>query len=217
MAVEDELVLCAHGVHERDEARVVACADDQHLLALALLPDVERRRRDVHEELRAREREVGRRRPRLPQVFADGRADQRLPDPDEDELAPGCEVAILVEDAVVGQEPLRIDGLHAPVRTDGARVVQVAVEERAADERDHVVHFGGDPLERAPRLADEGRPEQEVLRRVPRHGELGEEDDVSPDLARLRDPLQDPLPVPLEVADEGVDLREREPHRSLRL
>jgi len=32
------------------------------------------------------------------------------------------------------------------------------------------------------------------------------------DLPCFRDPPQDPLAVPLEVADDGVDLRERQPH-----
>ena len=40
--VEDQLVLPADGVAQRDEARVVARAHAQHLLALAILADVER-------------------------------------------------------------------------------------------------------------------------------------------------------------------------------
>jgi len=49
MPVEDQLVLSADGVAEGDEARVVASARDEHLLALDLLPHVERRSREIHE------------------------------------------------------------------------------------------------------------------------------------------------------------------------
>src|SRR5436190_20897893 len=43
MPVEDQLVLAADRVAERDEARVVARARDEHLLALPFLADVVRR------------------------------------------------------------------------------------------------------------------------------------------------------------------------------
>ena len=62
------------------------------------------------------EREIGRRRPRLPDVLADGRADERLAAAHEHELPPGLEVAVLVEDAVVGEELLAVDRLHLAVR-----------------------------------------------------------------------------------------------------
>src|SRR5262249_36940573 len=74
MPVEDELVLRADRVAERDEARVVARTRDEHLLTLAFLADVVRRGRDVGEQLRAGESELRRGRPRLPHVLADGRA-----------------------------------------------------------------------------------------------------------------------------------------------
>jgi hypothetical protein len=63
VSVEDQLVLAADGVAEGDEARVVSRSRHQHLLALDLLADVERRRADVHEQLGACEREIGRRGP----------------------------------------------------------------------------------------------------------------------------------------------------------
>ena len=49
VAVEDQLVLPADRVAEGDEARIVAGARDEHLLALDLLADMERRGADVHE------------------------------------------------------------------------------------------------------------------------------------------------------------------------
>ena len=101
VAVEDELVLTADRVHERDPAHVVTSPDGEHLLPLAALADVERRRGDVGDDVRPGEREIGRRRPRLPDVLADGGADQRLADLQQEKLPAGLEVAGLVEHAVV--------------------------------------------------------------------------------------------------------------------
>src|SRR5919198_886 len=76
--VEDELVLRADGVHERDPAGVVSRAGGEHLLALGALAEVEGRGGDVGDDVRAGEREVRRGRPRLPDVLADRRSDERL-------------------------------------------------------------------------------------------------------------------------------------------
>src|SRR5256885_1511503 len=108
MSVEHELVLGTDRVAERYEARVVASPLDEHLFALAILPDVERRRRDVDDELRSGKREVGRRRPGLPEVLTDSRSEERLAEAKQEEVVPGREVAVLVEDPVVRQEALAI-------------------------------------------------------------------------------------------------------------
>ena len=112
MPVEDQLVLPADRVAEGDEAEVVARALDEHLLAVALLADVEGRGGEVDEQLRAREREVGGRRAGLPHVLAHRHADLAVAEPDEHEVAPGREIAVLVEDAVVGKEALAHDRLR---------------------------------------------------------------------------------------------------------
>ena len=101
--VEDQLVLPADGVAERQEDRVVARPRHQHLLALAVAANMERRRGNVGDELGARERKIRRGRSRLPDVLADRRADQCPTVLEEEEIVAGREVAILVEDAVVGQ------------------------------------------------------------------------------------------------------------------
>ena len=139
--VEDQLVLPADRVAEGDEADVVARALDEHLLAVALLADVEGGGGEVDEQLRAREREVGGRRAGLPHVLADGRPDQAVAEPDEDEVAPGREVAVLVEDAVVGEEALAHDRLDLAARADGGGVEEVAVVVRRPDERDQVARL----------------------------------------------------------------------------
>ena len=128
----------------------------------------------------------------------------------QEQVAAGLEVAHLVEDPVVGEEALGIDRLDLAVGADGAAVVEVAVEPGEADERRDPGRLGGDLVEAAPRLTEELGTEEEVLGRVARDGELGEEDEVGARVARLVQPADDPLAVAVEVADDGVDLGERE-------
>ena len=86
VAVEDELVLAADEVAEGEVRGVVARPGDEHLLAILGLADVERRGGEVDDQLRAREREVGGRRARLPDVLADRRADEHVAAAEQDEL-----------------------------------------------------------------------------------------------------------------------------------
>ena len=74
------------------------------------------------------------------------------------------------------------------------------------------VHAARDLLDRLARRAHEAGPEQQVLGRVAGDGELGEEDEVRLARARLVDGGENALAVAVQVADDGVDLGEREPH-----
>ena len=212
MAVEDQLVLAADRVAERDEARVVARADAQHLLALAVLADVERRGRDVGDELRAGEREVGRGRAGLPDVLADRRADQDVAEAQQEQVAAGREVAVLVEDAVVRQVALAVDAADLAVGEDVAGVVEVGVEVRRADERGDAARARGERGDRPARGADERGPQQQILGRVAGDGELREEDEVGAGGARLGEGAAIRSRVAVDVADDGVHLGERESH-----
>ena len=213
MPVEEKLVLAADGVDEGDVADVVSRASLEHLLSLHVLAHVERRGGDVDEELRAGERKVGRGRAGLPDVLADGRADQGFAVCEEEEVAARGEVAVLVEDAVVGEEPLVVDRLHLAVGANGAAVVEVAVEVRHPDERDDASRLLRDLGEGLLRGVDEARPQEQVFRRVARDRKLGEEDDVGAGVTRLGHTRQDQLAVSVEIADGRVDLGQREPHR----
>ena len=168
--------------------RVVSRARGEHLLPLAVAADVERRGREVRQELRAREREVGRGRPRLPHVLADRRADQRAAVLEEEQVASRREVAVLVEDAVVRQEALAVDRLHLAAGADRARVVEVAVEVGVPDERGDPVRGARDLAERLLGGAHEPGPQEQVLGRVAGDGELGEEDEVGAGGLRLLEP-----------------------------
>jgi hypothetical protein len=165
----------------------------------------------------AGERELGRRRPRLPDVLADRGADQGVAEAQEEEVAPRLEVAVLVEDAVVRKEALAVEALDLALGADRAGVEEVAVEERRADERRDPGHLRGDLLEARGGSAQEARAEQEVLGRIAGDGKLGKEDEVGTRVARLVEPFQDALAIPVEVADDAVDLRERDPHAPILL
>src|SRR5438128_11952271 len=98
MPVEDQLVLAADRVAEREKARVVARAGDEHGFPFAILAYVERRGRDVRDQLGAGQGEVGRGRSGLPDVLANGRPDQHSAVLQQDQLAAWREVPVLVED-----------------------------------------------------------------------------------------------------------------------
>ena len=212
MAVEDQLVLAADHVAERDVRGVVSRARAKHLLAGTVLAEVERRRRHVDEQLCTGEREVRRRRSRLPHVLADGHADERVAVDEDEELVAGREVAELVEDAVVRQEALLHERLHLPVRADGAHVVEVAVEDRRADEGDDAARLARDLVQRLLGRAHEARPQQQVLRRIARHRELGKDGEIGARVPGLLEAVEDQGAVAVEVADDGVDLGECESH-----
>ncbi len=106
MPVEDQLVLAADRVAQCDGARVVASAAPQHLLTLAVLAHVERGRRKVRDQLRAGQRQLGCRRPGLPDVLADRRPEDGVAEAQQHQILACREVALLVEDAVVWEQAL---------------------------------------------------------------------------------------------------------------
>jgi hypothetical protein len=148
----------------------------------------------------------GRRRPGLPDVLANGRPDERLSAADEQRVAAGLEVPILVEDPVVGKKHLAVHAPHLPVDANGAAVEEIAIEVGSPDERRDPLRLRSDRRERVGRGAQKARTEQEVLRRVAGHRQLGEEDEVGSGVARLLEARNDPLAVAVEVAHDGVHL-----------
>jgi hypothetical protein len=106
---------------------------------------------------------------------------------------------------------LAVHGPHLAVRADGARVREITVEPRRADERDDPVGRARDLLDRRSRLPDEARPQEQVLGRVAGDGELGEDDEIGARVARRLEVAQDALAVPLEVADDRVELGQCDP------
>ena len=82
-----------------------------------------------------------------------------------------------------------------------------------ADDRDDAGGAGGQPCQRRARVGEEVLLEQEVLGRVARQRELGEADELRAGLAGLHGELRDPRLVAGDVADDGVELGERDAQR----
>ena len=135
VAVEDELVLAADERAERERGDVLAGALDDHRLALEALAGVVGRGGEVDDQRRAGERLVRARRPGLPDVLADRDADAVPRRARSGRPRAGLEVALLVEDAVVGQVHLAVDRRDAPVREHGGGVVDVGAALGEADDR----------------------------------------------------------------------------------
>ena len=108
----------------------------EHRLALAALAREVRGGRGVDDQRRARERLLGRRMARRPDVLADRQPDAEVAEVEHDRVVAGLEVALLVEDAVVRQQRLAVDGMDRPSDEHGERVVDVVGALGEADERD---------------------------------------------------------------------------------
>jgi hypothetical protein len=88
-----------------------------------------------------------------------------------------------------------------------------AVRQERADEEGGVLRPLRQVAEDALGALLERGPVEEVLRRVAADRELGDEEEVRLLLLGARQRVRDPLPVAVEVADRGVELRERETHQ----
>jgi hypothetical protein len=210
--VEDELVLPADEVAEREVRARVARARDEHLLSILGLSDVEWGGREVHEELRSGKREVGSGRAGLPDVLADGGADVRVAEPEQDEVAPFREVAVFVEDAVVRQVLLPIDGADSAICADDTRIREVAIEPRHAHESHDIAGLVRDLDEGAACGSDEAWAKEEVLGRVAGDRQLWKDDEIRTGATRLPEEGEDLPAVPVEIADDRVQLRQGQSH-----
>ncbi len=214
VTVEDQLVLAADERAEGHRGEAVARALGDHLLALAALAGLVGRGGDVEHQPRAGQRLVGHRRTGDPDVLADGEADLDPVDLDDRPAGAALEVAQLVEDPVVGQVDLAVDGLQAAVCQHRRGVVDVVGALGEADERHDALRVGRDPLDRRPRVGQEVLLEQQVLGRVAGDRQLGEERELRAGLARARELLANLGLVAGDVADGGVDLGEGDAHPS---
>ena len=115
VTVEDELVLTADQRAEGDVRAVLASALRKQTLALQALAGVVGGGGDVEDQPRSRRDLFCRRSARPPQVLADRQPDGLPPDVDHRARVSGHEVALLVEDAVVGEMHLAVDRAHAAV------------------------------------------------------------------------------------------------------
>ena len=127
------------------------------------------------------------------------------------DFAAGLEVAVLVEDAVVGEVLLVVDADQAAVVDDGGGVVDVLILVHEAYHQSDAAAGCRDLLQGAQVVVDEPRSQEQVLRRVAGDGQLGEAEQVDAQLAAALGILQDLGDVALQVADGGVDLSQTDP------
>ena len=207
VAVEHQLVLAAHGVHEHHRGEIVHRALHDHPLPVAAVSAAVGGRGDVHEHLSAGQRLGHRGRARLPDVLAHGNANGHAVQVERDGLGPALEVAVLVEDPVVGEIHLAVYGGHPAVREHGRGVVHVVGALRKAHHGRDPVRLRGQLLERRRGGVQEARLQQQVLRRVSGEGQLREHDHRGLVLARTRRVVGDLARVAADVAHRGVDLR----------
>ncbi len=143
---------------------------------------------------------------RVPDVLADVHPDADAVDDEDGAVLAGAEIAVLVEDAVVGEEHLVVDAHQLAVGANGGGVEDVAVSIGEA-------HHYGDLLGGLHHLAhgldvalDEVGLEEEVLRRIAGDDELGEGHQVGAQLPGAGHEVKNPGGVALQVAHGGVDL-----------
>src|SRR5712691_6563438 len=142
----------------------------------------------------------------VPAVFTDRDADPDSADLENRAAVAWCEVALLVEHAVVGQEDLVVHGLQLSVVDEGRSVEDVAV---LVDEADHCRDsLGGadDKVEVLEVVADESGLQDEVFGRIAGDGQLRKANDVDALVAGASDPVDDQACIAAEVPDGGVDL-----------
>jgi len=122
----------------------------------------------------------------------------------------GREIALLVEDAVIGQVDLEAHRNGAAVEK-GIGVVELTLlppgqpDEHA---RSAIGRLASEALERGAAGILEGRFQHEVLGRIAREELLGEHHDVGAEPGRLRAGLASLLLVAGHVADDGIELSE---------
>src|SRR5262249_24937601 len=127
---------------------------------------------------------------------------------------------LLVEDGVVGEPVLAIDPAHGTASEYRQRVVGEAETATGsglgeADQRRRLADSDRQLLDRAPVRLDEVALQVEVLGRVSRQAELGEDRQLRAGVGGPVDPLGDPGGVAVDVADGGVDLGEGYAHGCL--
>src|SRR5690606_7255463 len=201
----------AHLVDVDERAGGVRRPGGQHALALGQAVGVVRRGVDVDHQLGPAVGLGGDGPAGVEGVLADGHADPHAGHLDERRggLA-GGEVALFVEDRVVGQVALVVDGVHPAPGADGGGVVEVAAGVDEPDDHGALAGRGRHPVERPPVVGDEAGLQQQVLGRVAGQRQLGEDGQVAARLLGLPGGAQHALDVAVEVADGRVDLAERD-------
>ncbi len=128
-------------------------------------------------------------------------------------LRTGVEITLLIEDLVVGQFRLTVDGADRAIGDQCSRVVNARPRVfRKADHDVRPADLVAYPLQRRFGLQPESAVKQQILRRITRQRQLGKQHEVCAHLG-VRTPRarNDPLGISVHVADQQIELRERNP------
>jgi hypothetical protein len=190
----------------------------QHVLPLIDLAPVERRGVEVDDELGAAVGHLLHGTGGRPGVLAHRDAHAHAGHHEQRErFGARREVALLVEDGVVGQAALAIRAHHPAVVDDGGGVEQAGHDPgqhrfgTAVDEADdgHGGLPGGDrrrPVQRPEVVLHEGGLEQQILGWVAGDGQFREDDEITTGVHGLGVGGDDAFEVAVEVSHHGVDL-----------
>ena len=134
-------------------------------------------------------------------------------------LGTGPEPALFVKHSIVGEQAFPVATQDQPVGTHSGRVDQVPVG-ISVHKTDHC-HAGsggaGDPVEHRPILRHEGGPTEQVFRWIAGHRQLRKHGQIGASHFCSGQGGEDPLGIPFEVADHGVDLAGGQPQSGHRL
>ena len=145
-----------------------------------------------------------------PDVLADVDAYGCAVDVEDGGVGAGEEIALFIEDAVIGEMDFVVDAEEASVPDDGGGVEEAALAVRVDEADNHCYALGmlDDLVEAGAVLGDEVGLVEQVLGRVAGDGELGEGDEVGIAGSGLVDVVEDLGRVAPQIADGGVDLGE---------
>ena len=207
--VEHQLVLPAHLVHVHQRAAGIGGTGGQHALAPGHLAGVERRAIDVDVQFCTAGGLMCQRSGGAPHVFAD--ADAHLHTTDHVQLVrivhvAGCEVAGLVEDGVVGQQPFAIRADHFAVGAHRSGVVQIAIRVDEPHYRCTTTGARGQLVEGDLVVGHEPWLQHQVFRRVPSDRQFGKSDDVASGRVGLVVGRDDLGQVGVDGANGRIDL-----------
>jgi hypothetical protein len=119
---------------------------------------------------------------------------------------PGAEVALVVEDAVVGQRLFVRDALDAPLAQQRGGVVDLALAVRKADQRGDAVGALGQLGDRLVAGLQEAGPDQQVFRRLAADRKLRERHQIRTAGVCLGHQLADRRGIGGDGADGEVEL-----------
>ena len=148
-----------------------------------------------------------------PDVLADRHAKPHAAKRNGPRQGTGREHALFIEHAIVGQIDLEAHGLDAPMVEQGDGVVAAAVlDPWRADEqgRAAVSRLARERLQRRAAGFLKGRLQHEILGRIARQKQFAEQDEIGAERGRLRAGGADRAGVAFDIADDAVDLRERD-------